>query len=1228
MEQIVPVQATSNGGNSGNASAVPSHFDGMMKEIWLALPSDKGRCGDQPDRLTVEARPGPVLRHSLVGVSTALGASLYDINLACYLILLHRQTSQAAISVTAWPQTANAPATPGQDNAKPCGQPVDVEISDQATFRDVLKGIQDILSTIGQTVRRPPEAENIGAAFEFDETGLAAEHGRPYLPGNMVFRVLDTGIELLLRIDFSGHMFRIERMQEFLAQFQILAEQAAVSPLLEVFRYSLITDLGRAILPDPSQPIEKPRYPLLSDSFLAAAARWPDAVAIHNIGQTRTYAELEKVSTALAEHLRVIGVLDSDVVALTGARGFAIVSSILGIFRSGGILLTLDPKLPLQRRQAMLQQAKAKYLVYIGECPAFADSGVQLIHVDDVTGSVVDAVTCEGQPVVLPVLSPGSPAYIFFTSGSTGVPKAVLGSHEGLAHFLDWQRKTFGITRDDRAAQITALSFDMILRDIFLALTSGATLCIPAEGDVLDPSAILSWMESERVTILHIVPTLLRAWLNNAPPQVKLPHLRLIFLAGEPLTDILIRAFRERFGNGALFTNFYGPTETTLIKCYYTVSEPEPGVQPIGQPQPQTQILILKRHRQLCGVNEPGEIGIRTPFRTLGYLNSSEATAAAFIQNPFREDPDDLVYLTGDNGRYRTDGLLEVLGRIDNQVKIRGVRVEPGEIEVALGMHPEVREAAVVAHTDSAGTKYLAGYVVLRKQREGSSEAELLHEIRSFLRAKLPDNMVPSDLVALNELPLLPNGKINRKALVAPARMVTADPYAGTSEDGAPATKGEEELLEIWKNVLGHTRVTVNDSFVELGGDSLSAISALVRMQRLGIPDSVARGIFQGLTIRQIVAKAGGTGDPSTAIAFVPKARINLLVNVVRGVLVAILVTSHWFEGLLNRLPEGIRGIHDLLLPVFNIGTPGFALVFGLGLGYIYFPKSLTEPAQTARSLRIGVLFVALGILVRGVADIAVLVAEGGLLTSTAFFNTFYSALLFYALALLTAPVWFRLIAKSPNPYLATAIMVAAAYLLYRGASWLLLDHEQEGFLQLCRLMLVAKFNYFNMSVGALAGVGAGIFLFRWATDRRSLSELSPKLAIAGVGAALLGLVMVYEATGSWEGLKDTASMPLFRWVFYAGTILIFASVMSQSLTRYDRMPAAIRETINVVGVLGQISLPVFVLHQLVLRAKFLLVLAGMHGTLALVLPLLAFFAACWWMMSKLYRLYYGSLQD
>ena len=292
------------------------------------------------------------------------------------------------------------------------------------------------------------------------------------------------------------------------------------------------------------------------------------------------------------------------------------------------------------------------------------------------------------------------------SSGSTGTPKAVLGACRARA----LAALAAADVRDrsgDRCGQLTGLSFDVVLRDIFLPLTSGATLVIPSEGE-----DTLRWLEREEISAFHTVPSVMAAWLSNGAAAVSLPRLKRVFMAGEPLTASLVARWREICPNGEI-VNLYGPTETTLAKCYYVVpARPRPGIQPLGRTLPQTQALVLTPDRARCGIGEPGEIAIRTPFRTRGYLHAPEENEKRFVVNPFRNDPSDLLYLTGDRGVYDADGLLEFRGRLDHQVKVRGVRVEPMKSRSYWGARRRVapmrarrhRGLALVAYRAEEGT--------------------------------------------------------------------------------------------------------------------------------------------------------------------------------------------------------------------------------------------------------------------------------------------------------------------------------------------------------------------------------------------------------------------------------------------------------------------------------------------------------------------------------------------
>ncbi len=562
-------------------------------------------------------------------------------------------------------------------------------------------------------------------------------------------------------------------------------------------------------------------------------------------------------SQVLAQMLVDRGIKQGEVVAITGDRSFGLIAGILGILMSGGVLLTIDQNLPAQRKRLMLDTATVKCCLCIGKQQStdeWMEQWIDIISINPTDGKVTSP-----QPTVITTQSLTSPApndaaYLFFTSGTTGTPKGVLGSHKGLAHFLNWQRQTFNIQPHDRVAQLTGLSFDVVLREIFLPLTSGATLCLPEPTDDLTPAAIIPWLERQQISILHTVPSLAQIWVTNLPSDSALQSLRWIFFAGEPLTKKLVEQWRNCLPKSSQIVNLYGPIETTLAKCYYQIPQDIPhGVQPIGMPLPETQALIFNPSAyvpsggsRLCGIGEPGEIVIRTPFRTLGYVNNPAENQRRFIKNPFRNDDRDLLYYTGDRGRYLPDGSVEILGRQDRQVKIRGVRIELGEIEQVLDRHPQVQDAVVICRSNLHDENYLVAYIVFEPDHKISQI-----ELRHFLQQILPVYLMPSALICLDALPLTPNGKVDRLALPAPT---TEQIRQGSDRPSiAPRNRLELQLTKIWAAVLGIQQIGVEDNFFELGGNSLLAVRLVAQIKTEFQRDLPLAAIFQAPTIAELV---------------------------------------------------------------------------------------------------------------------------------------------------------------------------------------------------------------------------------------------------------------------------------------------------------------------------------------------------------------------------------------
>ena len=837
----------------------------------LELPSDKPRPAVQtfhgarqslllPERVSMQ----------LLVLAQRENATLFMTMLAAFNVLLHRFTGQEDILVGS--PIANRPRTEAEqligfflNNVV-----LRTRLSGSAPFREIVRQVtataleafanqdvpfEKVVETLNpeRDLSRPPVFQVFFNLLNFSERielpGLTAGSlapvevwSQPKEVGSQFDLTLYVGersdaIQLVLL--YNTDIFSEDRTATMLRQFGYLLEQIVANPDAEISAYSLVDPGSRAILPDPSLALDEPWLEPITETLLARAEELPEHRAVCQGSESWSYRDLAKRAMTIASFLLRDGVNKGGVIAVTGPQGFDLIASMVAVFLSGGVLLTLDNNLPRERQRLMIKEAGAKRLLRVDEA-GLEDDWLALLPSVAVTGlHGIENLPADGAAIELPRIDPDDPAYIFFTSGTTGVPKGVLGCHKGLSHFLKWQREQFEITHEDRSAQLTGLSFDVVLRDIFLPLTSGATLLIPDAGG----ERILEWLEREQISLLHTVPSLAQTWLRDVAAPVELPSLRWVFFAGEPLTDSLVRQWRAYFPSGKL-ANLYGPTETTLAKCFYVVpDEPEPGVQPVGVPLPNTQALVLSGDT-LCGIGETGEIVIRTPFRTLGYVNATEQSAR-FFPNPFTGDKNDLLYRTGDRGRYRPDGRLEILGRLDQQVKIRGVRVEPAEVDAIILRHPSVAASIVVPIKNQQGENALVAYIV-----SSSSETFEARPLREYLEEHLPSALVPTYFVSLEKLPLTANGKVDRRNLPLPDLS-----FAGSKQEFiAPRDVTEELIAGVWSEVLGLDQIGVHDNFFALGGHSLRAMQLLSRLNGIFKIELPLAALFSHATVEGLAA--------------------------------------------------------------------------------------------------------------------------------------------------------------------------------------------------------------------------------------------------------------------------------------------------------------------------------------------------------------------------------------
>ena len=743
--------------------------------------------------------------------------------------------------------------------------PVRARVAADSTFEDLVRGVRgkvldaiarqdvpfDLVAEKLADLRDPNHHELFDVVFNF----VRDADSSPSLPGVTVELEESSGWDAKfsltlyarqdedgVRLDFvhRNDALSEERARCLAGQYAYALEQLVADPGKRLESVSLASPDAAVPLPDPAAPFPRPAYPTVAEAFAGVVAARPQAPALRwGADGVCSYGDLAAATALVAGLLDRHGVGRGDVVAVYGHRSPGVVAGFLGVLLGGRVVMLVDAALPPGRTALMLAQADARCCLVVGdELDEQALGDVPRIRVDD----DVPAQASGEAPAVPGVdLDPDDPAYVFFTSGSSGTPKAVLGTHAGLSHFLSWQRREFDVGPHDRCGLTTALSFDVVLRDLLLPLTSGATLCVPEDG--APPSEVFGWIRAQSITLMHAVPSLVASWMAT-PGAEECPTLRLTFFAGEPLTDSVVREWRHRVGSQCRVVNLYGPTETTLAKAFAVVDgDVRRGVQPVGRPLPETQLLVVSPSGHLCAPGEIGEIVIRTPFATKGYLGPS-APAGGFRVNPFTGQDRDVVYFTGDRGRYRPDGALEVLGRLDAQLKVAGVRIEPGEIEAVLREHPKIGAAAVGLRSTSDGREELTAWVVSR-----DTALDSLDLVR-HCQAALPTWMLPSKWIVVERLPLLPNAKLDRDALSSLDGVSLARPPDSTG----PRDLTELAVARIWEDLLGLERVGIATSFFELGGTSLLALQLATRLGALFEQTPRVRAIFEHPTIEEQAA--------------------------------------------------------------------------------------------------------------------------------------------------------------------------------------------------------------------------------------------------------------------------------------------------------------------------------------------------------------------------------------
>ncbi|WBB76878.1 amino acid adenylation domain-containing protein [Micromonospora sp. WMMD1128] len=859
-----------------------SHVDHWKQRLAgitpLDLPLDRPRPATQTYRGDfVEFQLDPAATEALHALTRGSGGTLFMTLLAAYQVLLARHAGQDDFAVGASVAGRAAPELEDVVGMFVNMLPLRADLAGDPTFtellartrRTVLDGFEHaevpfakVVHELGlpRDVSRSPvfqtmfvlqnyEMGRFRAVSDADEVTFA------WTPMELRATRFDFELHAVETVDglwgklvFNTDLFDRATVERMAQRWTTLLDAVVAAPDTPVSRLPLLPDAERALLAGWNDTAaDFPRAQTLHAPFEERAAATPDAVAVTIDGHSRTYAQLNADANRIAHRLRAAGVGPETLVGVCAERSVELVAGLLGVLKAGGAYLPLDPEYPADRLAFMVTDADAPVVL----------TQRRLRDVLPATDATVldldDPAVWADQPATdpAPVAGPEHLAYVIYTSGSTGRPKGVPNTHRGIVNRLDWMQKTYGLGADDAVLQKTPASFDVSVWEFFWPLRTGARLVLATPGGHKDAGYLRDLLVSERITTAHFVPSMLTVFLAEDGVEAA-TALRRVICSGEELPPATAVDFTARLPRCGLH-NLYGPTEAAID---VTAWECEPArlaevsAVPIGAPIANLRLHVLDPSGARCPVGVAGELHIGGVGLARGYHRRPALTAEKFVPDPYAAEPGARLYRTGDLARWVVGpdgaGVLEFLGRIDHQVKLRGLRIELGEIESALREQPGVTEAAVIVREDSPGDKRLTAYLV------GPAEHAAL---KAALKDTLPEYMVPAAFVTLDVLPLTPNGKLDRRALPAP--VVTREASVALV---APRDDTERALAVIWSEVLGVDTLGIDDDFFDLGGHSMLATQVVARIRKadLGGRAVGVMDLFQQRTIRELAAFVAG----------------------------------------------------------------------------------------------------------------------------------------------------------------------------------------------------------------------------------------------------------------------------------------------------------------------------------------------------------------------------------
>ncbi|HEX8282851.1 MAG TPA: amino acid adenylation domain-containing protein [Pyrinomonadaceae bacterium] len=853
----------------------------------LELPADRPRPAVQSFRgaaLTFSC--SPELSDALRSLSRREGATLYMTLLAAFAALLKRHSGEGDVVVGSPIANRNRAETEGLIGFFVNTLAVRTRLGGDPTFAEALRGVRDVV--LGayahqdvpfervveelkpeRDLSRSPVFQVMFAWQNASSDELRLEGVRIAYEGARVETAkYDLGLTMWERdgvleglVDYSTDLYEGERIEKLTGHFVALLEKIVAGPEGRLSQLAALpeAETRRQLVEWNDTRAEYPRDLCVHELFEARAASEPNATALLCEGVEISFGELNRRANRLARGLRRLGAGPETVVGLCLAQSAELPIAMLAVLKAGAAYLPLDPSYPAERLNYLLADSRAAVL--LTERPLaekFDDGAAQVLCLDALAAELAR----EPDANVESGVAPDNAAYVIYTSGSTGTPKGVVVPHRGLVNHATAVARRYGLRAADRVLQFAAPAFDVAAEEIFPTWLSGAAVVLWPERHGVSFAEFNRFAESNALTVLNLPTPYWQEWVQSlAGGRQQLPEtLRVMVVGSAAGLPERFATWRRLAGQGVRTFNAYGPTEATITSTVHELCDAPAGDElaavPVGRPVANTRAYLLDAQLTLVPAGAPGELYLGGVQLARGYLSRPALTAERFIPDPFSSEPGARLYRTGDLARYTAAGELEFLGRADDQVKIRGHRIELGEVEAVLAQHAGVRDVVVIAADAGRGEKFLAAYVV------AAHEQPTVAELRSHLRARLPEYMMPGSFVFLAALPLTPNGKVDLRALPA-----ADDALAGLISNVAPRTPDEEMLAGLWADVLKLEGVGIRDNFFDLGGHSLLATQVVSRVREMFGVEVALRQLFERPTVEALAeavaeARAAEAGDP------------------------------------------------------------------------------------------------------------------------------------------------------------------------------------------------------------------------------------------------------------------------------------------------------------------------------------------------------------------------------